>query len=121
MCEAKQIRLCRDYGAEFEPSPMDMKLGIALNVKTGEQPINGLRHRSKGDTTGWYIWAGEQFSTAPDFFQPLHVAHLADWCPAARRFLGLAPGWRFLIAPGYEDVWFDSALLEGDLILSERP
>jgi hypothetical protein len=27
------------------------------------------------------------------------------------KYLGLAPGWRFLIAPGYEDVWFDEILL----------
>ena len=26
-------------------------------------------------------------------------------------YLGLAPGWRFLIAPGYEDVWYDEKLL----------
>ena len=25
--------------------------------------------------------------------------------------LGLGPGWRFLIAPGHEDVWFDANLL----------
>src|SRR5262249_4805049 len=33
----------------------------------------------------------------PNFFVPLHVSHLAEWCPAALKFLGLAPGWRFLI------------------------
>jgi hypothetical protein len=29
------------------------------------------------------------------------------------RYLGLAPGWRFLIGEdGYEDVWFDPDLLQ---------
>ena len=27
-------------------------------------------------------------------------------------YLGLAPGWRFLLAPGHVDVWFDPATLE---------
>ncbi|HEX5750645.1 MAG TPA: hypothetical protein VFZ09_30740 [Archangium sp.] len=89
-----------------------MKVGISLNVKSGLMPINGLRHRIQGDTTGWYIWAGDEPSAEPDFFQPVHVAHLAEWCPLALKFLGLPPGWRFLVADGYEDVWEDPSLLD---------
>jgi len=72
---------------------------------------NGLRHEPEGDTSGWYIWAGEDLSEDPDFFVPLHVEHLAQWCPAAIPYLALPPGWRFLVAPGYEDVWHDDSLL----------
>jgi hypothetical protein len=43
---------------------------------------------------------------------PLHVTHLQEWCPDAVRYLGLPPGWRFLTAKGYEDVWFDPDLLK---------
>lgn len=43
---------------------------------------------------------------------PLHVGHLAEWCPDALPYLALPPGWRFLIAPGYEDVWEDPALFD---------
>src|SRR5258708_6930715 len=74
-------------------------------------PLNGLRHPPQGDTTGWYIWSGEQFSTDSEFFVPLHVLHLNDRCPEIVKYLGLGPGWRFLVAPGQEDVWFDSSLL----------
>ena len=88
------------------------KVGIAKNVTDGIQPINGLRHPPKGDTSGWHIWAGETFSDAPDFFAPLHAEHLADWCASVLKYLGLPPGWRFLIAPGYEDVWYDPGLLD---------
>src|SRR6266567_6634911 len=63
-------------------------------------------------TSGWYIWAGEQLSDDPDFFVPLHVEHLAMSCPAAIPYLALPPGWRFLVAPGYEDVWPDQSLLQ---------
>jgi len=48
----------------------------------------------------------------PDFFVPLHVEHLDEWCPGAVKYLGLAPGWRFLFAEGYEDVWEDTELLD---------
>lgn len=75
-------------------------------------PINGLRHQPEGDATGWYLWAGEQFPTGDDAYDPLHAAHLADRCPEVLPYLSLAPGWRFLIAPGYLDVWFDPALLD---------
>jgi hypothetical protein len=33
---------------------------------------------------------------------------LKDWCPTAIPFLLLPPGWRFQVAPKYEDVWFDA-------------
>ena len=53
-----------------------------------------------------------RLSHALDFFVPLHIEHLKDWCPSVLKYLGLPAGWRFLIAPEYEDVWFDSGLLE---------
>jgi hypothetical protein len=107
-----QIAVCRKYGVRHCPAPPDTKVGIAANVKSGLRPLNGLRHPQEGDTSGWYIWAGQEFSTAPDFFLPLHVAHLDAWAPEILPYLGLPPGWRFLLAPGYEDVWYDPHLLE---------
>jgi hypothetical protein len=76
----------------------------------GQTPIHGLRHPPAHDTNGWYIWAGE-FSTSPDFFAPIHTSHLIERLPQVLQFLGLPPGYRFLIAAEYVDVWFDSALL----------
>ena len=74
-------------------------------------PINGLRHPIEGETTGWYIWAGEEYSEGPDFFVPLHVEHLAEWTPLVLKYLGLPTGSRFLITADYEDVWEDKSLL----------
>ena len=110
--KADQKELCLKYGASFSASPENLKVGIALNVKEGLKPINGLRHPQEGETTGWYIWAGEELLDDPDFFQPLHVEHLPDWCPQVQKFLGLPPGWRFLIDGDYEDVWYDESLLD---------
>jgi len=107
----EQRQLCRRFGAAFLSSPLDLKVGITENVRAGAFPMNGLRHTPEKDTTGWYIWAGEDISEDPDFFKPLHVKHLDQSCPLVLKYLGLPPGWRFLIADGYEDVWFDAKLL----------
>jgi len=109
----EQKLICERFGAEFHSAPNYLKVGISSNVKDGMYPINGLRHPIQGDTTGWYIWAGD-YSSDPNFFVPLHVEHLNEWCPEVLKYLGLAPGWRFLIAPNYEDVWEDSSLLDID-------
>lgn len=107
-----QRAICKKYDADFMETRKDLKLGVAENVKSGLLPINGLRINPEGDTTGWYIWAGEELSKDPDFFVPLHVEHIDDWVPNVEKYLGLAPGWRFLIAGDYEDVWYDSDILE---------
>jgi hypothetical protein len=108
----RQKETCRRYGASYFESPSGSKVGIARNVRDGVMPLNGLRHPPQGDATGWYIWAGETLSSDPDFFVPLHVEHVAEWCPEALTFLGLPPGWRFLVAAGHEDAWKDENLLE---------
>src|SRR5512146_1930508 len=106
--------VCRRYGVEpLFPQPSE-KLGIAWNVRTGELPIHGLRLRPNGGTCGWYLWAGGEMSEAADFFAPLHLTHVHEWSTLVLPFLGLPPGWRFVIADGYEDVWFDEELLRRD-------
>ena len=106
-----QQEICAKYGAEFCPALPDTKLGIAENVRRNRFPIHGLRHPPVGNTSGWYVWSGDALNLEPDFFKPLHIAHVDEWCPGVRKFLGLAPGWRFFIAQNYEDVWFDPILL----------
>ncbi|SEF12439.1 hypothetical protein SAMN04489740_4242 [Arthrobacter alpinus] len=107
----QQLEVCRRVGAEPLASPVHLKVGISRNVEDGVAPINGLRHAPVGDTTGWYIWAGEDLSEDSDFFVSLHVSHLAKWCPQVIDYLALPPGSRFLLAPGYEDIWFDAAIV----------
>lgn len=85
-------------------------MGISRNVKDGKVHLNGMRVRPENGTCGWYIWAGEEFSSDGDFFVPLHASHLEVWAPLAIRFLGLPPGWRFLVTNDYEDVWEDKQL-----------
>jgi hypothetical protein len=108
-----QRRLCERVGVVPVQPEADQKIGIALDTLHLE-PLNGLRHPAEADTCGWYIWGGTELSPARDFFRALHVAHLSERCPRALKYLALPPGWRFLDAPGREDIWSDSALLDLD-------
>src|SRR4051812_28508358 len=107
----KQKAVCASHKVHFHSVEPRSVIGIAMNVRMGLMPLNGLRHPPTGGSSGWYIWAGEQLSTDSDFFKPLHAEHMVGWCPKILKFLALPPGWRFLVANEYEDVWFDSALL----------
>jgi hypothetical protein len=106
----EQVEICARIGAEFLECAPESKMGIALQTLS-MQPLHGLRHTPSDGTCGWYVWAGEELGVEPHFFQPIHVSHLSNRCPMILPYLGLAPGWRFIIAPGYEDVWFDPTLL----------
>jgi hypothetical protein len=104
--------ICEKYGAYFLPCDLNLKIGISQEFSPGIYPINGLRRFPEKGTAGWYIWSGETFSEAPDFFEPIHAYHLIERDPRIVKYLGLAVGWRFLFAPDHEDVWLDENLLE---------
>jgi hypothetical protein len=84
---------------------------VSREVGTGALPINGLRHPPAGRSCGWYIWAGAELSSADDLFESRHLDHIGPVGRSILPYLDLPPGWRFLIAPDYEDVWFDEELL----------
>ena len=111
VAQGEQKVVCSRFGTLYVESPSYLKVGVDPHVREGITPLNGLRHRPEGDTTGWYIWAGEALSDDPSFFRPVHVSHLVEWCPVVIPYLGLPPGWRFLVTPGQEDVWFDETLI----------
>lgn len=89
----------------------DEIVGIARDFDSSVLPTNGLRNKIEGGTSGWYLYSGEVFPEAADAFEPMHALHLMERCPDVRPYMSLPPGWRFIIAPGYEDVWFDETLL----------
>jgi hypothetical protein len=105
-----QTDICQRFGAEYMPPKVDQKVGISLgSLKT--LPLHALRVSPQNGTCGWYIYGGE-CSTDANFYQPLHVTHLVDYCPNIVPYLALPPGWRVLLAQDYEDVWFDGELLK---------
>jgi hypothetical protein len=109
--EEVQRNLCARYSADFLPADEMDKVGISESALRGDVPLNGLRHAPAPGTSGWFIWSGELLDE-PDFFKPVHLHHLWADCPIVLPFLALPPGWRFLVAPDHEDVWFDGALLD---------
>ncbi|AZV38905.1 hypothetical protein CFR75_14385 [Komagataeibacter xylinus] len=100
-----QMDVCHRFRAPYYDCGWNLKLGISRNVRTGLLPIRGVRTPPENGTSGWYIWAGEEMSQAEDFFVPLHTRHIPHWCKIVIPYLGLAPGWRFIVTPDYEDVW----------------
>jgi hypothetical protein len=108
----QQVAWCRKYGQPCIVPAADTKLGFAFGTR-GSIPVNGFAHPPEGDTNGWYIWCGEELSSAADFFSPMHTAHVKDKCPEALQFLRLPPGYRFLLAGEHVDVWNDPTLFEG--------
>lgn len=105
-----QAEVCQRFGSIMDAPVPDTTAGIALNT-LNDVPLNALRHPAEAGTCGWYIWGGEVLPEDPEFFQPLHVLHLPEYCPQLVPYLALAPGWRVLLAGGHEDVWYDSTLL----------
>jgi hypothetical protein len=111
----RQKIVCNRFNTAYLASPFDKLIGIALDTFEGNfpMPINGLKHPIESvQSANWYIWAGENYSGAGDFFKPMHISHLVELCPQVLQYLGLPPGWRFLYDNNqYEDVWYDEQLL----------
>ena len=109
----EQKVLCYKYKVRWTETGFGLFIGLSDDVFNGLNPVNGLRQPICDKTAGWYIWAGEEFSQAEDFFKPYHASHLLEMRPSIIKYLGLPPGFRFLIDDnGYEDVWEDRELLK---------
>lgn len=108
-----QQEICKKCHAEWVPTDLELKIGIADLAFTELMPINGLRHCAENGTTGWYIWSGEHLSENTDFFKPYCMKHLIELKPEIIKYLGLPAGFRFLIDnQEFEDIWEDKSLLE---------
>jgi hypothetical protein len=78
---ADRIRaLCERHNAPYVPTALDDIAGVARKVGSGVQLVNGLRHRC-GETSGWFIWAGDELSSDPDFVWPFTFVTLLIGVP----------------------------------------
>ena len=107
----EQLRFCVRYTTQPVASRSHERLGISRDFDPTEYPINGVRYWPESGTCGWYLWSGEELSRDLNHFVALCVSHFESRHPALSKYLGLPPGWRFLVAPGYEDVWYDEDVL----------
>ncbi len=111
---AAQAETCRRFSAEpLLPAP-NTTIGIALPQHEQLVPLNALRHPAAANSNGWFVWRGpaNPQNQADDFFSPIHVEHLDEHAPELAPYLALPPGWGVILAPGYEDVWYDESLLD---------
>lgn len=109
---SEQRAVCRRFHAEPEPPKRATVVGLALSRPRTLLPLNGLRHPIVANSNGWFIWRGDPIPQEDNnFFSPVHVEHVTDHAPELAPYLALPPGWRVLLAPGHEDVWFDDAIL----------
>ena len=106
-----QKEVCMRLGTDYYP--LDPLQNVGLSDNLDESPLHGLRYPSDR-YSGWFVWSGD-FQQRDDFFRPHHAVHLLDTAPLLVKYLGLGPGYRFLIdRQGYEDVWLDESLLLSD-------
>jgi hypothetical protein len=107
-----QRALCTRVGSPLLAVGGNEKMGVSRSaLDVANWPLKGVRHRPEAGTCGWYVFAGT-YSEDPNFYQPMHAQHLLDVRPEVAEYLGMSPGWAFVIAPGYEDVWQDDDFLE---------
>lgn len=106
-----QRAMCAQHGQIPRLPTGESMCGVSIGVGTVQAPLNGLRHPEADGSNGWYLWSGESLEKDPAFFEPVHYKHMAEREPAVLPYMALPPGWRFLIADGHEDVWFDETLL----------
>lgn len=92
-----QKLLCKNLSVFWKEVDKELKVGLADNILDQIDPINGLRHPAEKDTTGWYFWAGQEFSTKKDWFKPYCVKDLVHIKPELIKYLALPPGYRILI------------------------
>ena len=106
----EQKAICERFGSNVFPAASDLKVGIALST-LNRLPLTAIRHQVESGTCGWYIWGGD-YSPEPDFYQSMHFAHIQNYCPTIVPYLALAPGWGVMLAPEFEEVWFDKSFLD---------
>lgn len=101
-----QRKVCEKYGECFYSCAPEDRAGVAVETLQFE-PIYGVRKKNPDGSSSWYVWGGPH-SSAPDFYQPLCASHLLELLPLAVPYLGLPPGYKFILdRSGYEDVWKD--------------
>ena len=101
--EKGQRDYCESQNVQYLPAYKDSNASVALSTQ-GLLPINGLRHPPEGAHSGWFLWGGEELSADPNFFSNIHTHHLTVLRPEVLDFLGLPPGYRFLLARNHVDV-----------------
>lgn len=101
----QQQKYCEAHGARLVESPGHLQVAVAQDMREGGLPISGRRSHPQGLSTGWALWTGQHRPADAARFVFMTVENLQHFCPAALKFLGFPPGWRFEITDDSEHVW----------------
>lgn len=104
-----QLETCKRFSAIHFPFKDDDTVYFATATR-GLLPVNGERINSENGESGWYIWCGVERKDDESFFEKISLYELSDRAPLVQAFLGLPPGYRFLIAGGHQKAWYDTDL-----------
>lgn len=107
----RQIQTCERLEADFVVASADALIAFCEPFDAECGVVHGLRSVAAGRQTGWHVWTGDADADDIGFFNVLHVRDFVSLCPAVGPFLGLAPGWRFIVDGGGPRAWFDPSLL----------
>lgn len=110
-----QREVCKRFGATHYASDENNTVYFAGETQ-GLLPVHGERVRGGENQSGWYVWCGGNRFDRDDFFQEMSVFEFAGRVPLAYSFLGLPPGFKFLVAGGHQRAWLEEGLLEEGLL-----
>ena len=110
---AQQAMVCQRFGPAPQPPRPGKLLGLRPEYPPEVWPVHALRHPPEGTSNGWYVWRGvpDIPQDDDDFFKASHPDCMGPGFDLLLPYLALPPGWRVLVAPGHEDVWYDENLL----------
>ncbi|WP_425413063.1 immunity protein Imm33 domain-containing protein [Micromonospora citrea] len=108
---AAQRDTCRRFTVEPVPPRQRTMVGLALSRPRHMEPLNALRHPTAGNGNGWFVWRGPAIPQEDDNFCTLARRAPGRTRPGAWAVSRPSPGWGVVLAPGYEDVWYDETLL----------
>jgi len=108
--EAQQ-EVCARNGVVHVAVPQHAHVNVTSKLLEGTHFVYGLRLAPTDDRTGWFFWTEELFPPLPRF-SAIQVAEFEERWPEVIKFLGLPPGWRFVVdGYGYEREWEDRSFL----------
>ena len=101
---AKQQAICEKHHSNW--MPIDKKSVIKISGDLQNYPIQGQRHSTNTETSGWVIWTGIN-SKAKNSYNLIIAEQLLQIKPQIIKFLGLKTGSSFRIdKSGLENVFF---------------
>ncbi len=101
-----QQECCEHYSSNYTPTELEQLVVISDGIYEGAVPVEGVRYPSPSHMTGWWLTT-DNYNGDVDTLQSVHFRHIVEKRPELAIYMGLKPGYRFLLGGKDEHVWFD--------------